>query len=126
MGYSRHHAVIVTASNIYATQFHTVRDKLAQDPVFGRLVSQVISSVTNGKITFFVAPDGSNEGRDRSDQGDRFRDEVISRVSQQVPEADWVVVQYGDDDCVTKIVDDSDRRVREAVDDFTRISLGGN
>jgi len=71
MGYMNHHAIIVTASS--GEGINKVHAKACE--IFGELCSEIIDSKMNGYATFFVAPDGSKEGWQDSDEGDERRTE---------------------------------------------------
>jgi hypothetical protein len=108
MGYMCHHAIIVTTyDDVKAQEAHTKALEL------GMQVSPVIVSHTNGYLTFLISPDGSKEGWETSDQGDRNRKQFIDwmnskRYSDNSSALMWVEVQYGDDNGDTRIVSHSD------------------
>jgi hypothetical protein len=108
MGYMVHHAIIVTGHNNAVAKAHGV----ALD-IFDDMVTPIVTSRTNGYLSFMVAPDGSKAGWGESDDGDRRRERFVAYLDQQRYEdysspLDWVEVQYGDDEGDTRIVDDSD------------------
>ena len=109
MGYMVHHAIIVTGSDYKdaVTKAHAIAEG-----VFGESVTPIVASI-NGYRSFMVAPDGSKEGWDESAAGDLRRREFVDYLKKQrhgdlSSPLDWVVVQYGDDNGDTRIVDDSD------------------
>ena len=116
MGYMRHHAIVVTSwvdedaiTSIRATfeDVHTRAKSIFQ------WVSEISPATTNGYRSFFIPPDGSKEGWDRSDEGDRQRDAFIRyidglRYGDGSTPFDWVEVQFADDDGVTRVTRDSD------------------
>lgn len=108
MGYSRHHAIVVTTfDNKYAQQAHAHAVEL------GMAVSSIIQSPTNGYASFFVAPDGSKEGWQQSADGDQKRSELIRRLDTFRYEDGssplrWAEMQYGDDEGRTLIVSHSE------------------
>lgn len=108
----RHHCVAVTFLDLYMVMAVEIRDKLASDKDFGNLVTPIVGPCINGYASFFVAPDGSKEEWELSNDGDEFREWVVREVSR-IPNASWAVVQYGDDGFSTQVVDDSDTRYRE-------------
>ena len=126
MGYIRHHAIIVTGSYHvdinpdcphWAEKAHDVAVRVFEDTT--ARVSPVTSDGTNGTRSFFIAPDGSKEGWDASDAGDQARTDFIiwlegQRYADGSTPLAWVEVQYGDDDCETEIVRDSDAARRAA------------
>jgi hypothetical protein len=114
MGYMRHHAIVVTSWN--NDEFDKVWAEvsaLADERTFGHLVSPVVGPAVNGYRSFLVAPDGSKEGWDTSDEGDAFRDAVCAllderRYNDGSTSIEYVEVQFGDDDRVTRLIRDND------------------
>lgn len=107
MGYIMHHAIIVTSWDYTCEQgkellAETARQKAIE--IFGTaLVSPMIDSPLNGYKTFFVAPDGSKEGWDDSNEGDKRRAEfkIWLRAQADAPgdnHYDWVEICYGGDE----------------------------
>ena len=84
MSYPRHNAVVVVAS---AVVFSSLFSDLTPPDVDGfraslpeqwrPLVVGPIPSVINGYVTYLFAPDGSGEGWEDSDDGDRYRHQFI-------------------------------------------------
>jgi hypothetical protein len=72
-------------------------------------------------LTFMIIPDGSKEGWPGSDEGDARREAFLAEVRRRAALTlldeddewffDWVEVQYGNDDGITKIVTHSDEDV---------------
>lgn len=109
MGYIRHHAIIVTSCLV---NLESAR-KQAQE--YGLAVSNIVKSPINGYKSFFVAPDGSNEGWAESETGNIARDRFIYWLRKQAYEDDsspyeWVELQYKDDNRENKITRHSDDR----------------
>lgn len=105
MGYMRHHAILVThweAARIERAYLKAVE-------IFGDMVSPLVKSESNGIQTFVIVPDGSKEGWDPSEVGNDNREifkqwlKADAKVKQF--DMDWVEVQYGDDERVTKIIE---------------------
>ena len=131
MGYIRHHAIIVTGSYDYdgklseAIDFEcgkwhwaAVARCKALELFGGDNVSELMHSTINNIKSFCIVPDGSKEGREVSDKGDDNRDIFIKWLESLIDgdmssPLDWVEVQYGDGDKVTKIVRDSDEKWRD-------------
>ena len=65
-------------------------------------------------LSFFIPPDGSKEGWDDSEEGDKSRDRFVGwlRSVREKYGLSWVEVQYGDNDYITKILRDSDEEYR--------------
>jgi len=108
MGYMRHHAIIVTSwQKERLIEAHEVAERYFNN------VSSIIHSGINGYTSFFVPPDGSKEGWADSDLGDDRRDKFLRWLDEQKYDDgsthyDWVEVQYGDDEKITKITRHSD------------------
>jgi hypothetical protein len=120
MGYTRHHAIVVTSFDDELLK--SARNKALEiyganhDPIdgnFSKLVSEPIVGITNGFVSFFIAPDGSKEGWDTSDQSDACRSKFINWMNAQRFDdgstvLDFVEVQFGDDNRDTRICRHSD------------------
>lgn len=122
MGHYRNNSIIVSshfddiyeahakATEIFARAFG---DYIPASPT--SLVSEILESVTNSIKSFFIAPDGSKEGWDTSDRGDAAREELIDWMwTRGHGYLDWAEIQFGDDARESKLVRDSDERVRAA------------
>jgi len=104
MGYIRHHAIVVTS---YGETTKLAQDKAKE--IFGTNVSEIVNSNVNGYQSFFVAPDGSKEGWEESEQGDKDRALFIEFIEQQKYEDDinsisFAELFYGDDEGDSEIV----------------------
>ncbi len=109
MGYMRHHAIIVTAYDDYIKNAHAKAIEIFGAP----RVSGFTDPVVNDYQTFIVGPDGSKEGWEPSMAGDEKRETFVNWLRKQIhsdgsSSLKWVEVQYGDDEGVTKVVNDSD------------------
>lgn len=68
-----------------------------------KLISPVVESLINHYYTFFIAPDGSKEGYDLSDDSDVIRKKTIDLL-QELKDTNgehavnFVEISYGDDD----------------------------
>ncbi len=74
-----------------------------------QLISPVVQSLINNYFTFFIAPDGSKEGYDLSEDGDRVRQKVVELLeSYQTTDGTFPVsyaeLFYGDDTAPAKIL----------------------
>lgn len=106
MGYRRHHAIVVTAQ--LHSRINTARQKAIE---LGMTVTSIADEVTNGYLSFLVAPDGSKEGWEESAAGDERRAAFKEWLRSQEDEDgsspfSWVEVMYGDDAGGVEIVDD--------------------
>ena len=102
MGYMRHHAIIVTSWN--RRSMLEARNKAKK--IFP-YVSEISPETTNGYYSLFIPPDGSKEGWDESDEGNERRNKFLSWLTIYSI-FDWVEVQFGDDEGVTRICRHSD------------------
>lgn len=94
MGYRRHHAIIVTSWD--GPSLVTARHRACS--IFP-WVSPISPPAVNGFRSFFVPPDGSNEGRLLSDEADDRRDEFINWLKNGGGRmCSWAEVQFGDED----------------------------
>jgi hypothetical protein len=114
MGYMRHHAIIVSDHGYGEHIEDAHREAIL---AFGSLVSPILPKTINGVRTFLVGPDGSKEGWEPSNTGDKNRDFFTSWLSNQRYEdgsgpLSWVEVQYGDEDGHTSIITHSDEPAR--------------
>jgi len=120
MGYERNHAIVVSSWDDIIVKAHAEALRIYANEgnyPWSRTVSPIIPGIINDWHTFIVVPDGSKEGWDVSDEGDRRRDEFIEwldaqRYDDDSTSIDWVEVQYGDDNDETLTLRDSDARRR--------------
>jgi hypothetical protein len=116
MGYMRHHAIIVTSFNVkYAAE---LRDIAAG--IFGDAVTDMLHAKVNGYYSFMVGPDGSKEGWQESEDGDKRRDRFIAELRAAYKRGvycKWVEVQYGDDNQITEALRSSDGDEDDDVDE---------
>lgn len=117
MGYMRHHAIIVTSWSERIIEAH---QKALE--IFGDWeVTPIQRTRVNVYDTFFIGPDGSKEGWEDSDAGDRRRDEFVAWLDTQRYDdhstwLKWAVVQYGDDAGVALIDAHSDEPVSASIE----------
>lgn len=98
MGYMSHHAIVVTS---YNEELIIKAHKFAKK--FCTTVTEITPPSINGYRSFMVAPDGSKEGWEESEQGNLDRDNFIEWLNKQQYEdgssaLKWVEVMFGDDD----------------------------
>ncbi|ATN88863.1 hypothetical protein [Acinetobacter baumannii] len=120
MGYMRHHAIVVTSWDQ-----KLLAEAHAKAVELGACVSPLVNGHINMYQSFLVAPDGSKEGWDTSDEGDAQRAALVEWLDAQRYDDDstclsWVEVQFGDEELHTCIVADSDERRRRAEDPRVR------
>jgi hypothetical protein len=102
MGYTAHHAIIITG---YEDDIAIAHVKARQ--LFDH-VSNLVPSPLNHYISFFVAPDGSIKNWEDSDIGDDNRRELIEFLREKDLVLDYVEVCYGGDLPYPAIVDDDE------------------
>lgn len=98
MGYVRHNAIVVTSWNgarIGLARAHAV--------ALGMSVTEIIQTPVNVDYSFLVGPDGSKEGWEDSDVGDKRREQFRTWLRAQAYEDGstpfaWVEVAYSSDD----------------------------
>jgi hypothetical protein len=107
MGYMRNHAICVTSSDKDALE---KAHKYAKDCFTVCEVTEITPVAVNGCQSFFIAPDGSKEWWETSDKGneerllfEKYLSGELTREYGYCP-VDWVEVQYGDDEGITKII----------------------
>lgn len=119
MGWIKYNAIIVTT-------WDTERMEKVRVAALGffreQQVSPVMESPTNGYATVFIAPDGSKEGWDASNDGNKAREDFFEWMRKE-PDlyVDAVDVGYGEIKCYR--VEDSigsgvERRIQGRVEDL--------
>lgn len=98
MGYMRHNAIVITSWN--RVSIEAAANKARE---LGMQVLGPSDEVTNGYSSMLVCPDGSKEGWEESDQGDRNRASFREWLGGQTYEdgstnLHWVEIAYGGDD----------------------------
>ena len=100
MGYTRHHAIIVT------TWRRPVACQLVREfRKFGLPVTEPVESVRNTDYTFLIGPDGSKEGWETSTRFDMLRDEAVRVL--KVAGVTWAEIQYYDEEGDVRVLRDS-------------------
>jgi hypothetical protein len=99
VGYIKHDTIVCTAWD--AKYVAPVHEKAVQ--LFGDLVSEIIEGKSNGQVSFFIAPDGSKEGWDVSDDCDVLRDQFLRYLKEANSFVDYVHVRFGGDDDNTQV-----------------------
>lgn len=121
MGYMCHHAIVVTCDSKLAVLAHAKAGEILaggrnEGPVrrdWAQLLSPIIPGIVNSEDTFIVAPDGSKEGWDGSDEGERLRAVFVAWLDAQryddgSTSFKWALVQYGDDEHDNRVLRHSD------------------
>jgi len=115
MGYIKHNAIIVTGwqdDKILESRNKAIEifdEHFSGEPIVrpygSKLVSEIIPSLANGQYSFFIAPDGSKEGWETSENGDRAREEFCKWLnSDPNNHCDYIEVRFGGDDDNNSII----------------------
>jgi hypothetical protein len=110
MGYNVNHALIVSSwdfelideAHKKAIDIYSSSTDEPWGGTFETLVSPLVHGMTNGEVSFFIAPDGSKEGWSTSDVSDCLRGELIEFLRSKAYEdgstsLKWVEVQFADE-----------------------------
>lgn len=114
MGYIRHHGMLLTSWDL-----NRIRPVyIVAKELFAGLCSPLDIGAINEYWSFAIFPDGSKEGWEVSNAYDAKRQQFVEylkglRYDDGSSPIDWVLVQYGDDNGATRVVDDSDDLLRE-------------
>ena len=95
MGLIQHHAIVVSGDEKDVSPVHALAVAL------GACVSPVSPLTVNSTVSFCVFPDGSKEGWEDSEKGDKARDALIAhleslRYEDGSSDLDWVEVAFGE------------------------------
>ncbi len=114
MGYIKHHTIVVTGcTDLKTKEAHQKAKEIFEEnfkrepftiPYGSQLVSEIIHGLTNGYSSFFVAPDGSKEGWETSNNGNNARNEFIDWLQMADSHCDYVEVIFGGDDKTERII----------------------
>lgn len=92
MGYTKHHAIVVTSfDNALINKAHE-QARL----IFGSQATNIIIAPCNGYASFFIGPDGSNDGWNESHEGDNRRAAFIEWVTQQAYDDGSNAISYAE------------------------------
>jgi hypothetical protein len=92
MGMICHNAIVVTSWDV-----ERLNKALNQALELKMTASDIVHSPTNGYCSFFVAPDGSKEGWETSDEGDQKRAAFYEFLKKECVGVVWAGVRYGND-----------------------------
>lgn len=104
----KHHAIIVTCNDkeslvLVRNEILRLYKSNMEAKNANQLVSPIIDSLINKFCSFFISPDGSKEGYDASDDGDRIRKKIVEFLNS-LADADgsnsikFVEVAFGNDE----------------------------
>jgi hypothetical protein len=118
MGYIKHHTIVVTgwedehieqarkkAIEIFENQ---CKDEDIEPPYGSNIISQIIGSLSNGQRSFFIAPDGSKEGWETSNNCNNARKLFLDWLRDEDNYCDYIEVMFGGDDDIQCIVRSND------------------
>lgn len=105
MGYTRHHAIVVSSWDVEKIKLANNKAK----EICGSLVSDIIEGKINQVMSFFIAPDGSKEGWGESNLGDSLRGLFVDWINKQAYEdgsnsLGYAELFYADDNGQCEIV----------------------
>ena len=114
MGYHRNVAIVVTSFNSkYLLPAHMKAREL-----LGDLVSEQVDGLTNGEVSFYVAPDGSKAGWPEANMASQRRAELLIHFADLIEQGcyiNWVEVVFGTDDHISdpaRVLTSSDPQVK--------------
>lgn len=118
MGYHAHHAIIVTSWDNKGIRL-AWKKAISSFPRFR--VSNVTRPAVNGYRSFFIAPDGSKEGWDMSNEDDDARSVFFDWMrrnccGQNGKYCDWVSVKFGGD-FMSAVIEDTKHESDRMEDD---------
>lgn len=110
----KHHSIIITVKDF------KMAEKIKNEVAFlykknmeakngFELISPIIPGLINNYYSFFISPDGSKEGYDLSDDGDKIREKTIQLLNRYLSmdptlELNYVELFYGDEDNAPQIL----------------------
>lgn len=109
MGYTKHHAIILTSwKKKLIHEAHQVASEIWSGES-SRQISGIVESVVNTNYSFFIGPDGSNEGWADSYDGDTKRKCFIEWIESNNYEdgsnpISYCEISYNDDSGIPSIV----------------------
>ena len=102
MGNIKHNSIIFHSCNledINEAREEAVKIYEKHKKESSKLVSEIISTITNYGASFFIAPDGSKEGWDTSKCIDEAREELLDWLKNHKDNyTDYIEVRFGGDD----------------------------
>lgn len=108
MGYIKHHTIVVTGwkdEHIEEAQKkaveifeETCKDEMIKPPYGSNIISPIIGSLLNGQKSFFIAPDGSKEGWQTSNNCNDAREIFLDWLRDSDNYCDYVEIIFGGDD----------------------------
>lgn len=91
MGIIKHHTIVVTGVESVIKEVH-----VAAVTLFGSfLVSPIMDSGLNDTCSFFIAPDGSNEGKKESNIYDNKREDFVEYLFTLDEKVKFIEASFG-------------------------------
>jgi hypothetical protein len=101
MGYIKHNAIVCTTwKQEDAVEAQRMAKKLFAEYEEGseKLVSELVEYIVNDGYSFFIAPDGSKEGWETSNNCDKAREKFLDWLHKADNYCDYIEVRFGGDD----------------------------
>lgn len=118
MGYIKHHTIVVTGwKEEHITQAHKkaieifenqCKDEIIEPPYGCSIISSIVGSLANGQKSFFIAPDGSKQGWETSNNCNKAREMFLDWLRDEDIYCDYIEVMFGGDDDIQRIVRSND------------------
>ena len=123
MGRIKHHTIVVTGfldEHIDEARKKAVeifeefcKNEMVKPPYGSNIISPIMGSLTNGLKSFFIAPDGSNEGWHLSNNCNDARSAFLDWLKVSGNYCDYIEVVFGGDDEYQAIVRSKDTDLEE-------------
>ena len=123
MGYIKHHTIVVTGrkdEHIEEAQKkaveifeETCKDEMIKSPYGSNIISPIIGSLSNGQKSFFIAPDGSKEGWQTSNNCNNARTAFLDWLDNAENYCYYIEVVFGGDNEHQAIIRSKDSDLNE-------------
>lgn len=100
MGYIKHNTIVVTTYKDDIINYHNKANEIFDN----KLVSNIVHGLTNGQSSFFIAPDGSKEGWETSNNCDKLREKFLDYLNFNNVRPNYIEIIFGGDDDYETIV----------------------
>ena len=123
MGYIKHHTIVVTGrkdEHIEEAQKkaveifeETCKNEMIKPPYGSNIISPIIGSLSNGQKSFFIAPDGSKEGWQTSNNCNNARTAFLDWLDNAENYCYYIEVVFGGDNEHQAIIRSKDSDLNE-------------
>ena len=123
MGYIKHHTIVVTGrkdEHIEEAQKkaveifeETCKNEMIKPPYGSNIISPIIGSLSNSQKSFFIAPDGSKEGWQTSNNCNNARTAFLDWLDNAENYCDYIEVVFGGDNEHQAIIRSKDSDLNE-------------